>query len=47
MWHSKTHRGRPGGILLGIDLQTFDSGAIDEGDFYVKFHLRNKVDDYK
>jgi hypothetical protein len=34
-------------MLLGVDLQTFDIGVIDEGDFYIKFHLCNKVDDYK
>jgi hypothetical protein len=34
-------------MLLGVDLRTFDIGAIDEGDFYIKFHLCNKVDDYK
>jgi len=28
-----------GGILLGADLNYFDIGAIDEGDFYVKFIL--------
>jgi hypothetical protein len=39
--------GRSGGMLLGVDLQIFDIGAIDEGDFYIKFHLCNKVDDYK
>jgi hypothetical protein len=34
-------------MLLGIDLQFYDIGAIDEGDFYIKFHLCNKVDNYK
>lgn len=38
---------RSGGILLGIDLSEFDIGAIDESDFYVKFHLNNKRDDFK
>jgi hypothetical protein len=27
------------GILLGIDMQCFDIGAIDDGDYYVKFQL--------
>lgn len=26
--------------MVGVDLSVFDIGAIDEGDFYVKFHLR-------
>ena len=39
--------GRSGGILLGVDLDVFDIGAIDEGDIYVKFLLRNKSDGFK
>jgi hypothetical protein len=45
--HCKELRGRSGGILLGIDLDTFDIGAIGEGDFYVKFHLCNKDISFK
>jgi hypothetical protein len=37
-----TLHGRSGDILVGVDLDTFDIGAIDEGDYYVKFHLCNK-----
>jgi hypothetical protein len=33
--------------LLGIDLDLFDIGAIDEGEFYVKFILCNKYDCFK
>jgi hypothetical protein len=47
LWHCKEPRGRLGGILLGIDLDTFDIGAIDEGDFYIKFHLCNKDNNFK
>jgi hypothetical protein len=39
--------GRSGGILLGADLNHFDIGAIDEGDFYVKFLLRDKSNGFK
>jgi hypothetical protein len=39
--------GRSGGILLGVDLSVFDIGAIDEGDFYIKFTLRYKSTDFK
>jgi exonuclease III len=46
-WHSMAPHGRYGGILLGVDLQVFDIGAIDEGDFYVKFTLRCKNDGFK
>jgi hypothetical protein len=34
-------------MLLGVDLQMFDIGVIDEGEFYIKFHLCNKVDEFK
>jgi hypothetical protein len=47
LWYSKAPRSRSGGMLLWVDLQTFDIRAIDKGDFYIKFHLCNKVDDYK
>jgi hypothetical protein len=39
--------GRSGGILLGVDLNVFDIGAIDEGDFYVKFTLQIKSNYFK
>jgi hypothetical protein len=35
------------GILLGLDLQVYDIGVIDEGDYCVKFHLCNKVNGLK
>jgi hypothetical protein len=34
-------------MLLGVDLQCFDIGSIDEGDHYIKFHLSNKADEFK
>jgi hypothetical protein len=33
LWHSKAPTGRSGGMLLGVDLQIFNIGAIEEGDF--------------
>ena len=47
IWHNMAPHGRSGGILLGVDLGIFDIGAIDEGDFYVKFLLRNKSEGFK
>jgi hypothetical protein len=32
---------------VGVDLDTFDIGAIDEGCYYVKFHLCNKDANFK
>jgi hypothetical protein len=34
LWHTMAPKGRSGGILLGVDLQVVDIGAIDEGDYY-------------
>jgi hypothetical protein len=39
-------KGRSGGMLVGVDLQTLDIDAIDERDYYVKFHLCNKSDSF-
>jgi hypothetical protein len=39
-----TPKGRSGGMLVGIDFQVLDIGAIDEGDFHVKFNLCDKAD---
>jgi hypothetical protein len=47
IWHCKEPRGRSGGILIGIDLDVFDICAIDESDFYVKFHSCSKEDSFK
>ena len=46
IWHWTQPHGRSVGILLGINLEVFDIGSIDEGDFYVKFWLRNKADGF-
>lgn len=42
MWHWTRPKGGSGGILLGVNLEFFDVSSIDEGDLYVKFHVRNK-----
>jgi hypothetical protein len=47
LWHWTQPHGRSGGILLGVNLDTFDIGSIEEGDFYVKFKVKNKSDDFK
>jgi hypothetical protein len=46
-WHWSEPRGRSGGILLGMNLDVFDIGGIDEGEFHVKSLLRNKEDGFK
>jgi hypothetical protein len=47
LWHYKQPEGRSGGLLLGVDLDIYDIGAIEEGDFFVKFTLCNKNDCFK
>jgi hypothetical protein len=47
LWHCKEPKGCSGGILLGIDLDSFDIDVIDEWDFYIKFHLCNKDNNFK
>jgi hypothetical protein len=42
-----TSKGRSGGMVVGVDLHVLDIGAIDEEDYYVKFHLCNKSDSFK
>lgn len=47
VWHCLPPRGRSGGILLGINAAVMDLSLIVEGEFYVKFHLRNKEDRFE
>lgn len=42
LWHCKPPIGRSGGMLLGVNLMTFDIGEIEEGDNFVRFKVRNK-----
>src|SRR6266498_3963080 len=46
-WHCLPHRGRSGDILLGIRTDALDLSFIVEGKFFIKFHLRNKMDNFK
>jgi hypothetical protein len=47
VWHWTAPRGRSGGILLGVDLDVMDVGSIDDGEFFVKFRMSDKVRDFK
>jgi hypothetical protein len=33
-------------MMLGVNPGVYDIGAIDDGDFYCKFRLRNKEDGF-
>jgi len=45
--HCLPPRGRSGGILLGINATVLDLTFIVEGEFFIKFHLQNRYDDFK
>jgi hypothetical protein len=47
LWHTMAPKGRSGGMLVGVDLQVLDIGAIYERDFFVKFRLCKKSDSFK
>jgi hypothetical protein len=47
VWHWTSPHGRSGGILLGVNLDLLDVGGIEEGDFFVKFRVRDKKSDFK
>ena len=34
-------------MLLGDNLLNFDIGEIEEGDFFIRFKVRNREDDFK
>jgi len=47
VWHCLPPRGRSGGILLGVNTEMLHLSWIVEGEFYIKFHLCNKADNFK
>jgi hypothetical protein len=34
-------------ILVGVNVENFDIADISQGDFYIKFRLRNKIDNFE
>jgi len=47
LWHRMAPRSRYGGMILGINLLTYDIGEIEEGDFFIHFKVHHKEDDFK
>ena len=35
------------GMLVGVNLYTFDIGEIQEGDFFIKLKLQNRQDGFQ
>jgi hypothetical protein len=47
VWYCLPPKGRSGGILLGVNATVLDISMIVEGEFYIKFHLCNKLNNFK
>ena len=45
--HWQSPRGMSGGMLMGINRESFEVENIIDGDYYIKFVLRNKVDGFR
>ena len=45
-WHCLPPCGRSGGILLGVKSTSMDVLAFPVGEFHIKFHIRNKSDNF-
>jgi hypothetical protein len=47
VWHWRCPRGMSGGMLMGINQESFVVENIEDGDFHIKFILRNKADGFR
>jgi hypothetical protein len=47
VWHCLPPKGRSRGILLGVNATVLDLSIVVEGEFYIKFHTCNKIDNFK
>ena len=47
VWHWRCPRGMSRGMLMGINQESFEVESIIDGDYYIKFVLRNKVDGFR
>jgi hypothetical protein len=46
-WQWCPSRGRSGGILLGVNLETFDMVKSCKGEFFLKIHFKNRSDGFQ
>jgi exonuclease III len=46
-WNWSPTRGRSGGIILGVNIENFDVQGVALGNFHVKLHLKNKIDNFE
>ena len=47
LWSWIEPKGHSGGILLGINPSVFYIGFISQGEYYIKFCMRNKADGFQ
>ena len=47
VWHWRCPRGMSGGMLMGINQDFFEVENIEDGEFHIKFILKNKVDAFR
>jgi hypothetical protein len=47
VWHWTAPRGRSGGILMGVNMDLLDVGSVEDGDFFVKFRVRDRKGYFK
>jgi exonuclease III len=47
IWSWTKPKGRSGGILFGVNVENFDIADISQGDFYIMFRLRNKIENFE
>ena len=45
-WHSCPPRGRSGGMLLGVKTETMELMGRSDGEYHIKFQIRNKCDNF-
>jgi exonuclease III len=46
-WNWSPTRGHSGGILLGVNSKNFDIQSVELGNFHVKVHMKNKIDNFE
>ena len=47
VWHWRCPQGISGGMLMGINQGCFEIENIEDGDYHIKFLIKNKVDGFR
>jgi hypothetical protein len=46
IWHWKCPRGLSEGMLMGVNQASFEVQNIEDGDYHIKFIIKNKTDGF-